>query len=66
MAALQSKISGAVKACAALGIEPDNVAKVGELRRDLAAAMASVMTDDDSLEIEVRELVLHKRRKSNR
>ena len=65
VAALQSKIDGAVKACAALGIDPDNVAKVGELRESLAAAMASVTTDD-SLEIEVRELVLHKRRKSNR
>ena len=53
-------------ACAALGIDPDNVAKVGELRADLAAAMASVSTDDDSLTIEVRELVLHKRRKSAR
>jgi len=66
VAALQSKIDGAVKACAALGIDPDNVAKVSELRADLVTAMASVATDDDSLEIEVRELVLHKRRKSNR
>ena len=65
VAALQSKIDGAVKACAALGIDPDNVAKVGELRESLAAAMASVTTDD-SLEIEVRELVLHKRRKGAR
>jgi len=66
VAALQSKIDGAVKACAALGIDPDNVAKVGELRESLAVAMASVATDDDSLTIEVRELVLHKRRKSAR
>ena len=66
VASIQSKIDGAVKACAALGIDPDNVAKVGELRADLATAMASVSTDDDSLTIEVRELVLHKRRKSNR
>ena len=66
VAALQSKIDGAVKACAALGIDPDNVAKVGELRESLAVAMASVATDDDSLEIEVRELVLHKRRKASR
>ena len=65
VAALQSKIDGAVKACAALGIDPDNVAKVGELRESLAVAMASVTTDD-SLEIEVRELVLHKRRKGAR
>ena len=66
VASIQSKIDGAVKACAALGIDPDNVAKVGELRADLATAMASVSTDDDSLTIEVRELVLHKRRKSAR
>jgi len=66
VASIQSKIDGAVKACAALGIDPDNVAKVSELREDLVTAMASVATDDDSLEIEVRELVLHKRRKSNR
>ena len=55
-----------MKACAALGIDPDNVAKVGELRESLAVAMASVTTDDDSLQIEVRELVLHKRRKTAR
>ena len=66
VASIQSKIDGAVKACAALGIDPDNVAKVGELREALATAMASVATDDDSLTIEVRELVLHKRRKSAR
>ena len=66
VASIQSKIDGAVKACAALGIDPDNVAKVGELREALATAMASVSTDDDSLTIEVRELVLHKRRKSAR
>ena len=66
VASIQSKIDGAVKACAALGIDPDNVAKVSELRADLATAMASVSTDDDSLTIEVRELVLHKRRKSAR
>ena len=66
VASIQSKIDGAVKACAALGIDPDNVAKVGELREALATAMASVATADDSLTIEVRELVLHKRRKASR
>ena len=65
VASIQSKLDGAIQACAALGIDADNVAKVGELRESLAAAMASVTTDD-SLEIEVRELVLHKRRKASR
>jgi hypothetical protein len=54
-------LDGAIQACVGLGIDPDNVAKVGELRDELAVAMASVATDDDSLTIDVRELTLHKR-----
>jgi len=64
VAALQSKLDGAIQACVGLGIDPDNVAKVGELRDELAVAMASVATDDKGLVIEVRELVLHKRTKA--
>ena len=66
VAALQSKLDGAIQACVGLGIDPDNVAKVGELRDELAVAMASVDTDEKGLVIEVRELVLHKRRKASR
>ena len=64
--AIQSKLDGAIQACAALGIDPDNVGKVGELREALALAIESVDTDDAGLVIEVRELVLHKRRKASR
>ena len=63
VASLQSKLDGAIQACVGLGIDPDNVAKVGELRDELALAIESVDTDDAGLVIEVRELVLHKRRK---
>ena len=66
VAALQSKLDGAIQACVGLGIDPDNVAKVGELRESLALAIESVDTDDAGLVIEVRELVLHKRRKASR
>ena len=66
VAALQSKLDGAIQACAALGIDPDNVGKVGELREALAVAIESVDTDDAGLVIDVRELVLHKRRKASR
>ena len=66
VASIQSKLDGAIQACVGLGIDPDNVAKVGELREALELARASVATDDDSLTIEVRELVLHKRRKASR
>ena len=66
VAALQSKLDGAIQACAALGIDPDNVGKVTELRESLALAIESVDTDDAGLVIDVRELVLHKRRKASR
>ena len=66
VASLQSKLDGAIQACVGLGIDPDNVAKVGELRDELTVAMASVDTDEKGLVIEVRELVLHKRRKASR
>jgi len=64
VASIQSKLDGAIQACAALGIDPDNVGKVGELRASLAEAIESVDTDDKGLVIEVRELVLHKRTKA--
>ena len=64
VAALQSKLDGAIQACAALGIDPDNVGKVNELRAALGAAIDSVDTDEAGLVIEVRELVLHKRTKA--
>ena len=65
VAALQSKLDGAIQACVGLGIDPDNVAKVGELREALDLAKASVDTDEKGLVIEVRELVLHKRTKAS-
>ncbi len=66
VASLQSKLDGAIQACVGLGIDPDNVAKIGELRAELVLAMESVDTDEKGLVIEVRELVLHKRRKASR
>ena len=66
VASLQSKLDGAIQACVGLGIDPNSVAKVGELRDELTVAMASVDTDEKGLVIEVRELVLHKRRKASR
>ena len=63
VAALQSKLDGAIQACVGLGIDPESVAKVGELRAELAVAKESVATDEKGLIIEVRDLVLHKRRK---
>lgn len=63
IASLQSKLDGAIQACVGLGIDPENVAKVGELRAALELAKTSVATDEKGLIIEVRELILHKRAK---
>ena len=64
IATIQSKLDGAIQACVGLGIDPANVAKVGELREALEMAKASVTTDDRGLIIQVREMVLHKRPKA--
>ena len=65
VASIQSKLDGAIQACVGLGIDPDNVAKVGELREALELAKASIATDEKGLIIEARELVLHKRTKAS-
>ena len=44
---IQSKLEGAMAACLALGIDPSNVAKVGELRDELAIATKAAASNDD-------------------
>lgn len=61
VAAAQSKLDGAIAACALVGVDPDNVAKVAELREELTAAMAATDTGADSVELSITAMVLHKR-----
>ena len=61
VAAAQSKLDGAIAACALVGVDPDNVAKVAELREELTAAMSAIDTGADSVELSITAMVLHKR-----
>ena len=66
VAAVQSKLDGAIQACVGMGIDPLNVAKVAELQEDLAAAQVAAQSecDDSTEEIVITRLTLHKRPKA--
>jgi hypothetical protein len=61
VAAVTSKLDGAISACQALGVDPANVAKVTELRTDLATAQATVTCTDEAVSFRIQRLTLHKR-----
>ena len=48
VAAISSKLDGAIQACVGLGIDPANVGKVSELRTELEAAQRNLDTVEDS------------------
>jgi hypothetical protein len=66
VAGLQSKLDGALSACALVGIDPANVAKVISLREDLTAAQGNVGAEDDSVSFEIAPRELHKRAHNKR
>ena len=61
VAAAQSKLDGAIAACALVGVDPSNVAKVAEMRENLETAMSSALDGPASVELTIRAMVLHKR-----
>jgi len=61
IAAAQSKLDGAIAACALVGVDPANVAKVTELRAAVEAAQLLSADDVESVELSIERLVLHKR-----
>jgi hypothetical protein len=61
VAATASKLDGAISACASLGVDPSNVAKVAELQTALEAAQALVGTEVDSVSFTITVAPLHKR-----
>ena len=66
VAGIQSKLDGALSACALVGIDPANVAKVISLREDLTAAQGNVGAEDDSVSFEIAPRELHKRAHNKR
>ena len=66
VAAIQSKIAGAIQACELVGIDPRNVAKVAELRENLELAQDNVGAIDNSVDFTISRVVLHKRKHNKR
>ena len=61
VAGIQSKLDGALSACALVGIDPANVATVGNLRAALLDAQASIGAESASVTLTIETLYLHKR-----
>jgi len=59
--AAQSKLDGALQACALVGVDPANVATVGNLRHALLTAQDLVDTDIEAVELSITTMTLHKR-----
>ncbi len=66
VAAIQSKLDGALQACELVGVDPSNVAKVGELRAELQAARLRTDNVADSVGFTIDRVVLHKRKHNKR
>jgi hypothetical protein len=61
VAKAQSTLDGALSACALVGVDPANVATVGNLRAALVAAQDLVDTDDEAAVLTIEVMPLHKR-----
>jgi hypothetical protein len=61
VAAAQSALDGAISACALVGVDPANVAKVTELREALDSAQLLVDSPADAVELTITRMTLHKR-----
>ena len=66
VAGIQSKLDGALSACALVGIDPENVATVGNLRAGLIEAQANIGASDASVSFEIAPRELHKRAHNKR
>ena len=61
VAGIQSKLDGALAACALVGVDPANVAAVGKLRAELLAAQGNIGAESASVSMYIETLRLHKR-----
>jgi hypothetical protein len=61
VAAAQSKLDGALSACRLVGVDPANVATVGNLRASLIEAQALVDTDAAAVVLTITAMTLNKR-----
>ena len=66
VAGIQSQLKGALQACALVGVDPSNVAKVADLRGVLELAQDSIGSMDNATEFTIAVLPLHKRKHTKR
>ena len=66
VAKIQSKLKGALQACALVGVDPSSVAKVGELREELRTMQASLVSDADCATFNIEVVPVHKRKNNKR
>ena len=63
---VRSQLAGAVKACALIGVDPDSVAKVTDLREALAALTEGTEALSGAVSYTIKTMALHKRRPGKR
>ena len=63
---VRSQLAGAVKACALIGVDPNSVAKVTDLREALAALTEGTEALSGTVSYEIKTMALHKRRPGKR
>jgi hypothetical protein len=67
ISAIQSRLDGALQACALVGIDPSNVATVADLRESLAAQQLETSSaPTEPIEFSIEVLPLHKRKHNKR
>ena len=63
---IRSKLDGAIKACALIGVDPESVAKVSELREQVERSQATITEADDSVGYTITPMTLQKRKGAKR
>jgi hypothetical protein len=63
---VRSQLAGAIKACALIGVDPESVGKVTELRDALAALTESTEALSGTVSYTIKTMALHKRRPGKR
>ena len=63
---IRSELDGCLKSAAQLGVDPDNVGKIQELRAALEAETACIVAEEDAVTYTLEPMRLHKRKGARR
>jgi len=65
-AKIRSELDGCLKSAAQLGVDPDNVGKIQELRAALETETACIVAEEDAVTYTLKRMRLHKRKGARR